>query len=170
MATSGGGGGGKVYAQRVTQTTGNITFNASTASGIIPLGSLTGGTGAGQFDLVVRATAGDFVYIGGNFVAQTTDLVAFFDMQITGNLNFLSSGTPTGAPNGVAGWTVNSAAQVLMLIPFLYTVQAADGVGGNVLFRLVTKTTTVGTATVLCNSSDVLNLWAVNLSALATGA
>lgn len=170
MATSGGSssGGGAVRVGRVTFSTGNISFTNVTAATFTELATLTGGPGTGGLDLSVQAASGDLLVVVPSFLANPIASICT-DMQTVAGLRWVSTGTATGAAQGVAGWFAGTPQYDSVTGSMPYTVQATDVSAGSVKFRTFVLATGAGTGNVFSNVSLPLSLFVYNMTALATG-
>lgn len=159
--------GGAVNFARIANLNNSPSFSSTTASTLTELATLgSSPPGTGSYDLTITAAAGDICLLwpalaagmGGSGQAQ-------FDFKTVAGSNFASGGLSTG----VEMWNVSTTQSIGIGIPISYTVVSGDISSGSVKFRFMAKVTSTNSVTLFGGSGNLGQLYAFNLSALATG-
>lgn len=139
--------------QTKTRTAGDITANNT---------SFTAVDGSGSLDLTIAAVAGDLILVGVSAVWDSQAVVGYLDVAtwVSGAaVNYLSA----GSSQGVSAWYGPTGVRTSVGGTAAYVVQAGDISGGNVVLRLMYKTSTATNRTLFANANLPLNFHAVNV-------
>lgn len=148
----------------VTRSTGSDLSVNSTAAGGAELAAATNGPGAGGFDLVLAADAGDTIEAGfaglcGNQAVELT--LDFATIVSAAVVNYLAANGATWKTNGPF-YMAPSTLPVLTGSVF-YTVQAGDLASGLVTLRPYYRTVTASARTIYTGSNSAFQAWARNI-------
>lgn len=115
-----------------TRTAGNLTLNTTTWANLPTIGT--------SWDITLAAAAGDTIECSLSAVLDSAATNIFFDVvsivSAAVTNSFSTGATPSDSNAGVSAWYVPASISTKSGGSFMYTLQAGDVSGGNVVMRL----------------------------------